>query len=246
MSGATKLLDSLTVYGKLGVLSDAVFGKDVTLTNGNLIIEKGTIKISNMTLVKNLNAEYLDGIKKGEINLQFVTSNGNTTTKEITIGGLNVNGTGQFNGVGFFNSGVWGSTGSFGSLGVAGDVSIGKKDNPDKSRFEVYSKYFSVNNVGNTSISGRATTGDLLVGGSILSNLIPSGSFDLGSSGSPWNNLFVIDGTCLFLVVWISPVLPLVPLLLTQIILQLIRRIRIFVLTVEQLQEVPSLVGIQT
>src|SRR3989338_277022 len=41
VKGATKLLDSLTVYGALGVFSDAVFGKNVTLTAGNLQLDKG-------------------------------------------------------------------------------------------------------------------------------------------------------------------------------------------------------------
>ncbi|MCR4337707.1 MAG: helix-turn-helix domain-containing protein, partial [Candidatus Omnitrophica bacterium] len=194
VSGATKLLDSLTVYGKLGVLSDAVFGKDVTLTNGNLIIEKGTIKISNMTLVKNLNAEYLDGVKKGEINLQFVTTNGNTTTNTITVGGLTSTGTITSYGPGFFNSSIWSPFGSFGDLGVGKSASFGDSKNPSNSKFEVYSSKFTLDANGNATIAGRTTTGPLLVSGSVLSNLIPSGSFDLGSAGNPWSNLYVVDG----------------------------------------------------
>ncbi|KKP93506.1 MAG: YadA domain-containing structural protein, partial [Parcubacteria group bacterium GW2011_GWA1_36_12] len=188
VKGATKLLDSLQVYGNLGVFGDAVFGKDI-------VLQKGTIKISNTSLIKNLNAEFLDGTRKQDINLNFVTSNGANTSNSISVGGLEVNGTSQFNGVGFFNKGVWGSTGSFGSLGVASDASIGKKDNPDGSGFEVYSKYFSINNVGNTRVggtlsAGNTTVGDLTVGGSVKSDLIPSGSLDLGSTTNPWTNIF--------------------------------------------------------
>ncbi|MEK7645570.1 MAG: hypothetical protein AAB374_00440, partial [Patescibacteria group bacterium] len=193
VSGATKLLDSLTVYGKLGVLSDAVFGKDVTLTSGNLVITRGTLVINNQALIKNLNAEYLDGVKKGDINLQFVTANGASTTKAIAIGGLEVNGQSDFRGMGFFYRGVWGLDGAFGALGVAGDASIGDKNRPQDSLFEVYSKYFQINQIGNTTIAGRATTDDLLVGGSVLSNLIPSGSFNLGSSSKRWQNLFIVN-----------------------------------------------------
>ena len=200
VSGATKLMDSLTVYGKLGVLSDAVFGKDVTLTNGDLVISKGTIKIYNMALIKNLNAEYLDGIKKGDINLQFVTDNGDTTTDSITVGGLTSTGTITSYGPGFFNSSIWSPFGSFGDLGVGKSATFGDSKNRSNSKFEVYSSKFTVDgsgNViasGNTTIGGMTTTGSLLVQGSVFSNLIASGSYDLGSSSRPWANLYVIDG----------------------------------------------------
>ncbi|MEK9158190.1 MAG: tail fiber domain-containing protein [Patescibacteria group bacterium] len=189
VKGATKLLDSLQVYGKLGVFSNAVFGKNITLTGGDLIIEKGTLKIFNTSLVKNLNAEYLDGLSKGGINLQFVTSNGATTTDSISVGGI------TSSGPGFFNSSIWSPAGSFGTLGVGRDASIGNKNNPDDSRFEVYSKYFSVNNVGNVRIGGTLAAGDTSVGdltvtGGVGSDLVPSGSFNLGSSANPWNNIF--------------------------------------------------------
>ncbi|OGM97760.1 MAG: hypothetical protein A2735_01215 [Candidatus Yanofskybacteria bacterium RIFCSPHIGHO2_01_FULL_41_21] len=194
VSGATKLMDSLTVYGKLGVLSDAVFGKDVTLTNGDLVISKGTIKISNMTLIKNLNAEYLDGVKKGDINLNFVTSNGNTTSNSITVGGLTSTGTITSYGPGFFNSSIWSPFGSFGDLGVGKSASFGDSKNPSNSKFEVYSSKFSLDANGNARLAGTTTTNNLLVSGSVLSGLIPSGSFDLGSLAQPWVNLYAIDG----------------------------------------------------
>src|SRR3989338_836921 len=124
VKGATKLLDSLTVYGALGVFSDAVFGKNVTLTKGNLVLEKGTIQIFNQSLIKNLNAEFLDGVRNGDISLDFTTSNGAATGNSITVGGLKVTGESNFDGMAFFYNGLWGLSGSFGSLGVAGDVSI--------------------------------------------------------------------------------------------------------------------------
>src|SRR3989344_7968794 len=194
VSGATKLMDSLTVYGKLGVLSDAVFGKDVTLTNGDLVISKGTIKISNMALVKNLNVEYLDGVKKGDINLNFVTSNGNTTSNSITVGGLTSTGTITSYGPGFFNSSIWSPFGSFGDLGVGKSASFGDSKNPSNSKFEVYSSKFSLDANGNARLAGTTTTNNLLVSGSVLSGLVPSGSFDLGSLAQPWVNLYAIDG----------------------------------------------------
>ena len=72
VKGATKLMDSLQVYGGLGVFGDAVFGKNITVTNGNLILKKGTITINNTSLIKNLNAEYLDGMKKQNIKMALV------------------------------------------------------------------------------------------------------------------------------------------------------------------------------
>jgi len=189
VKGAAKLLDSLQVYGTLGVFSDAIFGKNITLTAGNLILKKGTIEIFNTSLIKNLNAEFLDGLRKNDINLDFVTSNGASTGNGIAVGGLEVNGQSDFNGMGFFHEGVWGSDGAFGTLGVAGGTKIGNSDKSYNSLFEVYSKYFKVDQNGNATISGSTSTSNLITG-SVESNLISSGSYDLGSSGSPWDELF--------------------------------------------------------
>ncbi|MBI2068574.1 MAG: hypothetical protein HYT67_00490 [Candidatus Yanofskybacteria bacterium] len=189
VKGAAKLLDSLQVYGTLGVFSDAVFGRNVTLTNGDLSIKKGTIKIFNTALIKNLNAEFLDGLRKNDINLDFVTSNGASTANGITIGALEVNGQSDFRGMGFFHEGVWGSDGAFGTLGVSGDAIIGSQDKPEKSSFQVYSKKFQINQDGNVGISGKTTTADLVVS-KMLSDLISSGSFDLGSSTNRWVDVF--------------------------------------------------------
>ena len=138
VKGAVKLMDSLNVYGKLGVFSDAVFGKDITLTQGNLNIDKGTIVINNNNLIENLNAEYLDGITKKGITLDFVTENGNTTSNDITIGGI------YANGMGFFSKGIWGSDGAFGTLGVSGDTAIGDSDHPQATLFSCSNKTFSI------------------------------------------------------------------------------------------------------
>ena len=205
VKGATKLMDSLQVYGTLGVFSDAVFGKNVSLTGGNLTIQKGnlnltqgTLTINNQALIKNLNAEFLNGTPSNGINLQFVTSNGASTANTISIGGLNVNGTSEFNGVGFFNSGIWGSTGSFGTVGtdtvqVNKGLTVGAKSSPAQT-FQVYTSQFTVDQFGNTSMSGTAAANNLLVHGSVLSDLIPSGSFSLGSPTHPWNTLYATSG----------------------------------------------------
>ena len=188
VKGATKLMDSLQVYGGLGVFGDAVFGKDITLTSG-------TIHINNLSLIKNLNAEYLDGIKKQNINLDFVTTNGASTANGISVGGLEVNGQSDFKGMGFFYEGVWGSDGSFGTLGVSDDAIIGNQDKPENSRFTVFSKYFSVDSSGNTTVGGNLSAGtstlsNLVVSNYVQSDLVPSGSHNLGSSANRWTNVF--------------------------------------------------------
>ena len=199
VSGAAKLMDSLTVYGQLGVFSDAVFGKNITLSNGDLVLKKGTIQIFNQTLVKNLNAEFLDGLRKGDINLNFVTANGNTTANTITVGGATVNGNATVNGTltattGFFNSSIWSPAGSFGSVGAAGAVSIGDRNNLAKGSLTVYSTKFTLDANGNLSTAGTAQSQNLQVGNFVLSNLIPSSSYNLGSSSKRWANLFAVNG----------------------------------------------------
>ncbi|MEX2090895.1 MAG: hypothetical protein WD989_02035, partial [Candidatus Paceibacterota bacterium] len=177
VKGAFKLMNSLDVYGRLGVFGEAVFGKNITLTGGDLVLEKGTIKISNPSLIKNLNAEFLDGLRKGDINLDLVVSNGATTSKSISVGGI------TSSGPGFFESSIWSPTASFKTLGVGGDASFGKVG--ENVSFEVYSNRFSLDRNGNVNFGGS-----LIVGGSVKSDLIPSGSFDLGSAANPWDNIF--------------------------------------------------------
>ncbi|MEK7604084.1 MAG: helix-turn-helix domain-containing protein, partial [Patescibacteria group bacterium] len=213
VKGAAKLLSSLQVYGTLGVFSEAFFSKDINLTGGNLVLEKGTIKIFNTSLIKNLNAEFLDGVRKGDITLDFVTDNGASTTNGISVGALDVNGNldvdgsfkvgGQsdFYGMGFFNSGVWASDGVFGTLGVAGDATIGNKDKSSNSNFQVYSKKFIVDESGNITASGKTNTVDLVVSGTVQSHIIPSGSFNLGSSTNKWQKVFAVTAAIDSLVV---------------------------------------------
>src|SRR3989339_549396 len=197
IKGAMNMTDSLNVYGQLGVFSNAVFGKDVKLTGGDLIIEKGTIKINNTKLVNNLNAELLNGMRSSDMTLDFVTDNGASTTNTISVGGLNVSGplaVSQLNvsGSGFFDGSVWSRAGSFQTLGVARSVSLGDKNNSGNSTVEIYSKNFSVDAGGNVGIGGN-----LVLSGNINSNLIASGSYDLGSSSKRWNTVYGTTGNFL-------------------------------------------------
>ncbi|MDP3730945.1 MAG: helix-turn-helix domain-containing protein, partial [bacterium] len=190
VKGAAKLLDSLTVYGKLGVFAEAVFGKDVKLTAGNLQLDKGhavlqegnlklatgTIEINNRSLIKNLNAEFLQGTQPSDYTLDFVVGNGDSTDR-----------------VAFFNGGLYGGDGAFSSLGVAGDVSIGS-ENDDDNTVSIFSKKFDLDRLGNITTSGNVGIGGTLSTGPIISNLIPSGSFDLGSSTNRWNKIFGATG----------------------------------------------------
>ncbi|MBI2063234.1 MAG: helix-turn-helix domain-containing protein, partial [Candidatus Yanofskybacteria bacterium] len=183
VKGATKLLDSLSVYGKLGVFSEAVFSKDVQLTGGNLKIDKGnlqlasgTIEINNRTMVRNLNAELLQGFRPSDFTLDFAVENGNET-----------------NNIAFFNGGLYGGDGAFSSLGVAGDVSIGNENEKDNF-VAIFSKKFSLDRSGNLTASGTIA-GSRLSAGRVVSDLIPSGSFDLGSSARPWDELVVTSAS---------------------------------------------------
>ncbi len=179
VKGAAKLMDELLVYGKLGVFSDAVFSKDVQLSGGTLNIDKGnlalgqgTISLNNTSLVKNLNAELLDGKKNTDFTLDYVLGNGNDTDR-----------------MAFFNNGLYAANGAFGTLGVAGDVSIGNSGKQDKINFSVFSKQLVVDENGNLSARGQVSAGTFTTS-YVVSNLVPSGSYDLGSSDSPWNNLY--------------------------------------------------------
>ncbi|MBU1039131.1 hypothetical protein KKC17_02820, partial [Patescibacteria group bacterium] len=112
VKGATKLLDELLVSGGLGVWGEAFFHNDVTVdgslavkqdltvggqlevkgglnTGGaNLQLGGGTIVTNNKSLVKNFNAEYLQGKKPADFTLDFVTSQGNITNNDITVGNI--------------------------------------------------------------------------------------------------------------------------------------------------------------
>jgi len=180
LKGPFKLLNELNVYGRLGVFADAFFSKDVTLTGGNLRIEKGTIEINNRSQINNLNAELLQGQTPNQITagitLDRVVTNGNSTNK-----------------VAFFNGGLYGGQGAFASIGVAGSAGIGSSADPSKSGFTVYSNKYILDVNGNVTASGRTTTQELKVNGEVFSDLVPSGSFDLGSLVQPWENLYATN-----------------------------------------------------
>ena len=192
LKGPLKLLDELNVYGRLGVFADAYFSKEVKLTGGNLNVQKGdillgqgnlkisqgTIEITNPTMVKNLNAELLQGQTPSDITqgitLNRVVSNGNSTNR-----------------IAFFNGGLYGGQGAFATIGVAGNASFGSSQTQSTTRFTVLANNFSVDSLGNITSQGTTTATNLQVTNGVLSNLIPSGSYNLGSIISPWENLYV-------------------------------------------------------
>ncbi|MFZ5391386.1 MAG: beta strand repeat-containing protein, partial [Patescibacteria group bacterium] len=112
VKGATKLLDELLVSGGLGVWGEAFFHNDVSIdgdlqvkqdltvggelqvkggldTGGaNLQLGGGTIITNNKSVVKNFNAEYLQGKRPADFTLDFVTSQGNVTDNNITVGNI--------------------------------------------------------------------------------------------------------------------------------------------------------------
>ncbi len=189
VKGALKLMSDLNVYGRLGVFSEAVFGKDVQLTGGNLIVKKGnidigsgnlrlgegTIEINNRDMVRNLNSEFLQGKVPGDFTLDYVIGNGNETDR-----------------VAFFNGGLFGGDAGFTTIGVGGDAILGDAENKHKIHVTIFSQNFSVDKDGNLSAPGTATFNGLTVG-NVKSDLIPSGSYELGSAGRPWEDLYVND-----------------------------------------------------
>ncbi|MEK7582293.1 MAG: helix-turn-helix domain-containing protein, partial [Patescibacteria group bacterium] len=164
LKGPLKLLDELNVYGRLGVFADAYFSKEVKLTGGNLNVQKGdillgqgnlkisqgTIEITNPTMVKNLNAELLQGQTPNDITqgitLDRVVSNGNSTNK-----------------IAFFNGGLYGGQGAFATIGVAGNASFGSSQNQSATRFTVFANNFSVDSLGNVTNQATTTTDNLKV-----------------------------------------------------------------------------------
>lgn len=82
VKGATKLLDSLFVYGTLGA-----FG-GINTYGANLNLGKGTIVLTNQSLIKNLNAEMLGGYRAADFDLDLILSHGDTSSRSIYVGGI--------------------------------------------------------------------------------------------------------------------------------------------------------------
>ena len=127
VDGNVDLKKAVQVGGEVTIKGAVVAGGDITtsnllvagggvvsggniITNGhNLVLGGGTISTTNSHVVKNLNAEYWNGLKAGNFDLQYVTNNGATTDKSIKVGGL----------------GVDGETRLAGGLGVDGETRLG-------------------------------------------------------------------------------------------------------------------------
>ncbi len=175
--GATKLMDELTVHGTLGVFGDAVFGKDVQLTSGDLNIDQGnlhlgsgTIEINNTQMIANLNSEFLQGLTPTDFTLDRVIGNGNSTNK-----------------VAFFNGGLFGANAGFTNVGISDALTVGAPGN--QAITSIFSKYFTLDKRGNVTAAGRVSSSELATD-RVLSDLIPSGSFDLGSLTNYWDHLY--------------------------------------------------------
>ncbi|MDP3991092.1 MAG: hypothetical protein Q8P63_02240, partial [Candidatus Nealsonbacteria bacterium] len=139
--GAAKLLDNLFVYGDLGVFGDAeIQGLTKALggieTRGaDLNLGSGTIITSNRNLIVNLNADMIDSMNASDFDLHFVTSNGNNTFNDISVGGLNVSGfLGQYasfrlggggNNVGLIDTKNW-SVSATGHISTLGSIGVGQ------------------------------------------------------------------------------------------------------------------------
>jgi len=118
VKGATKLLDSLFVYGNLGTFGDIVgkgslkiggsaeFGGKVKIagpteikkallalggikTEGaNLDLGAGTIILTNRELIRNLNAEMLNGYHASDFDLDLILSHGSSSSRTMIVGGV--------------------------------------------------------------------------------------------------------------------------------------------------------------
>ncbi|MEK7503373.1 MAG: hypothetical protein AAB577_00060, partial [Patescibacteria group bacterium] len=166
VKGATKLLDSLFVYGNLGVFGDTeirgltkALGGIVT-QGANLNLGSGTIVTTNRNLVSNFNADMVDSMNASDFDLNFITSNGNNTPNKISVGGLNT--------TGFF--------GQYGSFRMGGEREIGLIDTKNWSigaAGHLYTKG-SIKTDSSLTIGGQAkftgTPGTVLSGATIYIN----------------------------------------------------------------------------
>ncbi len=116
-------------------------------------------------------------VTSANLTLDNVVGNGNSTGK-----------------LAFFNGGIYGGAGSFSSIGVSGAAQIGDKNNTNSSVFTVFSKNLTLDATGNVTAGGTIAGSKLLVSGNVLSDFIPSGSFNLGSASRPWNKIFLTNG----------------------------------------------------
>jgi hypothetical protein len=195
VKGATELLASLTIAKG-----------DLNIASGNLNLGTGTITTNNKTMVKNLNAEYLQGKTPAD----FVTGVANTVANSVagsqTLDSVVTNGNSTSH-TAFFNGGLYGGAGSFASLGVAGDVGLGNQSDQSNVTMTASFKNFTLDSSGNGSfvgnvgvggdlnVTGTTTTSDLAVTNQVNSNLIPSSSsYNLGSVTNPWGGINATNG----------------------------------------------------
>jgi hypothetical protein len=106
VKGATKLLDSLFVYGDLGAFGDIVgegnleiagsakIDKELLALGGiktkgsNLDLGAGTIILTNRNLIKNLNAEMVGGYHASDFDLDLILSHGSSSSRSMNVGGI--------------------------------------------------------------------------------------------------------------------------------------------------------------
>ncbi|MGD0976944.1 MAG: tail fiber domain-containing protein, partial [Minisyncoccia bacterium] len=169
VKGATQLLASLTIAKG-----------DLNIASGNLNLGTGTITTNNKTMVKNLNAEYLQGKTPADFVTGVANTVANTVAGSQTLDSVVTNGNSTSH-TAFFNGGLYGGAGSFATLGVGGDVGLGKQSDPSSVTMTSYFKNFTLDSSGNSSFTGNVGVGGNLniSGTTTTQNLDVNGTADI-------------------------------------------------------------------
>ncbi|HVU06901.1 MAG TPA: hypothetical protein VHE10_03910, partial [Candidatus Paceibacterota bacterium] len=147
------------------------------------------IVVDSKTLVKNLNAEMLDGSKSGDFTLAFVTKNGNVTTDDVYLdGNVEVGKTLLVKGATRLLSAVE----IDGGLSVFGDAKFAKSITVDGPAF--FNAVLNASNIHSTGVASLGeviTTGNVAVGknvrvrgsAEVSRDLVVAGTGSFGSAG---------------------------------------------------------------
>jgi len=184
-------IDGTAHIDTLDVDENATFGGTITATSGTVTITTGAISVANITTLNTTGLASLDG----GIDVDGAFTVADTTGNMVTTGTATVGGLASFNGGiavdtnKFTVADTSGNVATAGTLTVAGETILNGAVTINGT-IQGTSTFTNVDLDGNTNIGDNASD-TLTITSSVDSNIIPTGTRNLGSDSSRWTNGYI-------------------------------------------------------
>ena len=195
-------IDGTAHIDTLDVDENATFGGTITATSGTVTITTGAISVANITTLNVTGLASLDGGIDVDGVFTVADTTGNiATTGTLTAGGLaSLNGGIAVDSTAFTVADTTGNVATAGTLTVAGatilngDVTLGNASSDAitlNGTIAGTSTFTNLSATGNIDLGDGTGTDTLTIQAEVDSNIIPTGTVNLGANAKRWTNGYI-------------------------------------------------------